>query len=85
MLAASGPDAGHDRGELIGFSTAASECLTVEDDGIGPGQPPLHDDIGFGLIGLRERLALLDGSLEFAAREQGGSRLSAKLPAVLSE
>lgn len=56
--------------------------LTVEDNGAGPGQTRAQDDIGFGLIGLRERLALLNGSLEFGPGSLDGSRLSVKVPVV---
>jgi signal transduction histidine kinase len=62
--------------------------LTVEDDGIGPekaSQESVGDDIGFGLIGLRERLALLEGDLEFGPGARGGSRLTARLPVAEQE
>ncbi len=55
-----------------------SIVLTVEDDGAGPQEPKgVH---GFGLIGLRERVALLEGAVDFCAKEEGGSRLQVVLP-----
>jgi signal transduction histidine kinase len=56
--------------------------LAIEDDGIGVaswndrGEPSM----GYGLIGLRERVALLDGQVSFGPAEGGGSRLSVYLP-----
>jgi signal transduction histidine kinase len=35
---------------------------------------------GLGIVGMRERAALLDGTLEAAAGEAGTFRLSARLP-----
>jgi len=49
-------------------STAAGEGAAV---------PP---SVGFGLLGLRERVALLGGELEFGAGPAGGSRLSVTVP-----
>ena len=50
----------------------------MRDDGIGP--PERLNGDGFGLLGLRERVALLGGQLEFDRASPGGSRLSASLP-----
>ncbi len=62
--------------------SAESFVLTIQDDGVGP---DLADgrgsgSSGFGLIGLRERVALLDGQLEFGPAPGGGSRLYVSLP-----
>jgi len=56
--------------------------LTVEDNGTGQqGEKPR----GFGLVGLRERLALLDGSLQAGNRPEGGYRLHAAVPRQVQE
>jgi signal transduction histidine kinase len=61
--------------------------LTIEDDGIGPAlaNGRGHQSGGFGLIGLRERVALLDGQVSFGPAPGGGSRLTVSLPIRSSE
>ncbi len=54
--------------------------LIVEDDGKGMGQRE-GDRQGFGLIGMRERAEQLGGELTVAAAEDGGTRVTAVLPA----
>jgi signal transduction histidine kinase len=54
--------------------------LTVQDDGVGPQQDNEHDEPGFGLTGLRERVELLGGRLGFDRGETGGSRLMVMVP-----
>jgi signal transduction histidine kinase len=55
--------------------------LTIQDDGVGPAAANGHAPTsGFGLVGLRERVALLDGQLSFEAAAGGGSRLQVVLP-----
>ena len=51
--------------------------LEIEDDGIGP-----DDEIraGLGLVGIRERVAALGGTLDVGCGESGGFRLVAALP-----
>lgn len=53
--------------------------IAVEDDGRGldPGAAAAG---GHGLLGVRERVALYDGTLEVQAGETGGTRLVATLP-----
>lgn len=50
--------------------------VTVEDDGRGPTQPTG----GHGLVGVRERVMLYGGTMEFGAGGNGGARLAATLP-----
>ncbi|BAL87964.1 putative two-component system sensor kinase [Actinoplanes missouriensis 431] len=51
-------------------------AIEVSDDGRG-GDPATG---GFGLTGLRERVALLDGTLTAGARRGGGFQVAARLP-----
>jgi signal transduction histidine kinase len=60
--------------------------LTVDDDGAGPsafdgadGEPAGVGE-GSGILGMRERAALLGGSVEIGASPLGGTRLTARLP-----
>ncbi|MBI4340621.1 MAG: sensor histidine kinase [Chloroflexi bacterium] len=55
-------------------------CLSIEDDGTGPGANGKPDQKGFGLLGLRERVDLLGGALSFGPKPTGGSRLSVIVP-----
>jgi signal transduction histidine kinase len=57
--------------------------LTIEDDGQGRTDAPSGHDrttTGFGLTGLRERVALLDGQLDFGPGPHGGSQLRIAFP-----
>jgi signal transduction histidine kinase len=65
--------------------SGSRECVTLElqDNGIGTsvmvnGHNP--ESSGYGLIGLRERVALLDGELSFGPSVGGGSCLRLVLP-----
>jgi signal transduction histidine kinase len=55
--------------------------ITVTDDGPGP-SPGAGRPAGFGLIGMRERVAMLGGTLSAGARPEGGFAVVARLPAV---
>jgi signal transduction histidine kinase len=55
--------------------------LAVQDDGQSPGQPDADGQSGFGLLGLRERVELLGGRLQFGRGPEGGARLVVLLPA----
>jgi signal transduction histidine kinase len=54
--------------------------LIIVDNGIGKRE---GSDAGFGLLGLRERVALLGGSLEAGAGPEGGFRLRVSVPREL--
>jgi signal transduction histidine kinase len=52
--------------------------LVVSDDGRGVGDSAIAKSEGFGLIGMRERLRGLNGSLEVTGAAGGGTRLVAR-------
>ncbi|MFB9831541.1 CHASE3 domain-containing protein [Actinoallomurus acaciae] len=51
--------------------------LTVRDDGVGGADPAR----GSGLIGLRDRVEALGGTIRFTSPASGGTTLSARIPA----
>lgn len=53
--------------------------LEVRDDGVGPGDAVPGDD-GFGLVGMRDRVALVGGRVEFGPGERGGTVLRVTVP-----
>lgn len=59
--------------------------LTVADDGVGVGAGGASERSGFGVSGMRERLALVGGRLSLEAGAGGGSVLRAVVPAPNAE
>jgi signal transduction histidine kinase len=60
--------------------------LDVDDDGVGfaaggPAEPQLRADGGFGLIGMRERLAAAGGTLAIESAPGQGTTIAASVPA----
>ncbi len=53
----------------------ADVAITVTDDGAGA-----QSGAGRGILGMRERAALLGGTLEAAPAADGGFRVAAQLP-----
>lgn len=58
-------------------------AVEVRDDGAGNRPAPSRSAVssGYGLIGMRERVALQGGTLEAAALDGGGFRVAARMPA----
>lgn len=61
----------------LGYGGADLE-VRVHDDGTGTGEPPGPG--GHGLVGMRERAAVLGGELEAGPAPGGGFRVAARLP-----
>jgi PAS domain S-box-containing protein len=62
--------------------------LIVEDDGIGfnPNKEAnAEEDKGMGLIGMRERAALVGGTLQIESKPKGGTTIFARVPVQFSE
>ncbi|AJT65348.1 sensor histidine kinase [Streptomyces chattanoogensis] len=76
---------GPDAGATVRLAYRDSELdLLVEDDGRGAQQELYEeggaDGLGHGLIGMRERVGMVGGSLHAGPRPGGGFRISAALP-----
>jgi two-component system sensor histidine kinase DesK len=56
--------------------------LEIEDNGTGiaENQPSAPRHCGNGLIGIRERVLMLNGTLEIAAGTEGGTRITVNVP-----
>lgn len=76
----------HARARHVAISLTRAEGaleLAVEDDGRGFEVEPLavpHEGRGWGLAGMRERVALLGGTLSVTSRPHHGTRVSATIP-----
>lgn len=69
----------------VTFETTGDRvALAVEDDGRGIA-PSASDYPALGIIGMRERLAALKGTLELTERSGGGAILRAELPVTRGE
>ena len=65
--------AGH--AEVVAQIDDGTLRVEVRDDGVGGASPD-----GTGLVGLADRLAVLDGRLEVDSPPGGGTRLTAAIP-----
>ena len=71
------------RVEVVVDASPSGSRLEIRDDGPGPGRPAPHR---FGLVGVRERVGLLDGTMETgAAGATGGFRVQVVLPPTTKE
>jgi signal transduction histidine kinase len=72
----------HANARNVSVSLARREsgiAAVIEDDGIGFDPRSVRED-GVGLLGMRERLALLDGRLEIESRPRAGTTIVAEVP-----
>jgi signal transduction histidine kinase len=69
-------------GQVLAELAAADEtvCLRVRDDGIGIPPDTLTRSTSLGLLGIRERVAALDGEVVFQRGAQGGTVVEVRLP-----
>lgn len=58
-------------------------CMIVEDHGAG--LEARHTPAGIGLIGMRERAGLLQGSIDFSRPAEGGTRVTLRVPIAAAE
>ena len=56
---------------------APALLIEIEDDGIGV---PDHPKLGLGLLGMRERVEALEGTISIGKRVEGGTRVATALP-----
>ncbi len=66
--------------EISVVENAGAIDVRVTDD--GSGFDPQGVEAGFGLIGMRERVALVDGTLDVTSQPGGGATVHAVIPAV---
>jgi signal transduction histidine kinase len=64
-----------ERAEVQAQVARGSLCVSVRDDGVGGARRD-----GGGLLGLEDRLAVLDGSLDVASTPGGGTLIAASMP-----
>ncbi len=72
----------HARASRASIEVAASArevVLTVLDDGVGPGDDPGGDG-GFGVAGMRDRVALVGGTVSLEPGPAGGTALTVVVP-----
>lgn len=64
----------------VRLAISDSAELRIRDDGRGLGGVSIDDDRGFGLAGMRERVALVGGSLTVADGARAGTDLTVRIP-----
>ncbi|MCP4360236.1 MAG: sensor histidine kinase [Chloroflexi bacterium] len=66
---------------LLAYDDGEMVCLTVADNGVGTAA--VEED-GFGLIGIRERVHLLDGQMQITTTPDAGFKLVVCIPMTVS-
>lgn len=66
----------------ITLLTTESAELRIRDDGRGLGGVSIDDDRGFGLAGMRERVALVGGTLTVTDGDSPGTDLTVRIPLI---
>ncbi|MBK4349077.1 sensor histidine kinase [Lacisediminihabitans changchengi] len=69
----------HSRARAVSIRLEGCATMTVTDDGVG--FDPLLPNDGFGLVGMRDRLALVAGTLAVSSAPGTGTTLTVSLPA----
>ena len=67
------------RSGAVAFQRDHGIAATIDDDGRGFDQEDMRND-ALGLVGMRERLALVGGSLEIESAVGSGTTLAAQVP-----
>ncbi|MGM1017209.1 MAG: sensor histidine kinase [Actinomycetota bacterium] len=64
----------------VTLTTLDDAILEIRDDGRGLGGVMIDDERGFGLLGMRDRVDLVGGSLSVADADGGGTALTVRIP-----
>lgn len=64
----------------IALEIGQDATLTVRDDGLGLREATIDDGQGFGLSGMRDRVALVGGELAVTDAEPSGTALTVRIP-----
>ncbi|MDE2419381.1 MAG: sensor histidine kinase, partial [Burkholderiales bacterium] len=67
--------------EITCHTTEEGLVLTIDDDGTGFDEGQVREE-ALGLVGIRERVQLMGGTVEFIRHTSGGTRVAVHLPAV---
>jgi signal transduction histidine kinase len=76
----------HARAEQVEFRVVETDDsleIVIRDDGVG--FEPAQSTEGFGLLGMRERLALVDGTLAVTSTPGSGTTVEVRVPIVLRD
>lgn len=65
---------------IVLSATGEAIVLTVEDDGKGIGKAAADRSDSLGILGMRERAMLVDGSLSIEGAPGQGTRVSVRVP-----
>jgi signal transduction histidine kinase len=67
------------RVSIVVASQGSSAAVTIDDDGVGFDEATIRGD-ALGLLGMRERLALVGGTLAVESSPEAGTTLAARVP-----